>query len=362
MSPYVTQVGLPIKRPMHCLLRDTGPKMLDLIEQFLSFKIHNRGRSPRTVQIYRLALVRLDEFLTESNLTYDRAGHDDLLLFTGLWLHRRGLKDPTSRRTHIAAVREFYKWATTRKLLPSNPALSIPYPKIGRRLPAVMSLAGAEKLMWAPDFSTFEGVRDGAILSVLIGCGPRVSGLVGLNESDLQPTTIEGRPRLVIKTLEKGNKERLLPVPEQAELLLRLYLEHPALAEIDRLLPDGDQVLFVSLRNRTVQPHEYRGEARRLRRGAVLAMVKKYGEQVGIPEEQLHPHAMRHLFGTELAESDVDLNMRQDLMGHADPKTTKIYTHLAIRKATREMDRANPLAKMRTPASDLLERLKGLAK
>ena len=121
----------------------------------------------------------------------------------------------------------------------------------------------------------------------------------------------------------------------------------------------GDQVLFVSTRNRTVPPHEYHGERRRLRRQAVVAMVKRHGK--GIPEEQLHPHALRHLYGTELREDDVDLITRQRLMGHADPKTTAIYDHLAMRKVTRDVDRANPLAKIRTPASDLLKQLKGEA-
>lgn len=334
--------------------------MFDLIDRFLEFKLHNLGRSARTIQIYRLALTRLAEFLEESRLRADEATHDDLVLFTGLWLHRRGLKDPLARRPHIAAVREFYKWLEQRGLVKASPAAAVPYPETGRRMPNVMTLASAEKLMWAPDFSTFDGVRDGAILSVLIGCGLRVSGLCGLNESAIVRSEIEGRQRMILKVREKGGKERLLPVPEQADLLLRLYLEHPALAEIDRELPGDDRVLFVSLRNRTVPSHEYRGEARRLRRNGVLELVKKYGDQAGIPEGQLHPHAIRHLFGTELIEEDVNVLTAQKLLGHADPKTTGIYTHTALRKLTREVDRANPLAKIRTPASDLLQRLKGM--
>ena len=334
--------------------------MQSLIDQFLDFKRHNKGRSERTVQIYRLALTRLSEFLQEAGKRAEEATHDDLVLFTGLWLHRRGLRDPLARRPHIAAVREFYRWMVSRQLLPASPAADVPYPDSGRKMPSVMTLASAEKLMWAPDFSAFEGVRDGAILSVLIGCGLRVSGLCALNEADIIRTTIDGRQRMIIKVLEKGRKERMQPVPEQADLLLRIYLDHPALTEIDRVLPDGDKVLFISLRNRTVPEHLYRGENRRLRRNAVLELVKKYGDRVGIPENQLHPHAIRHLFGTELIEEDVNILTAQKLMGHADPKTTGIYTHTALRKLTREVDRANPLAKIRTPASDLLQRLKGM--
>lgn len=334
--------------------------MDELVEKFLSFKLHNMGRSGRTVEVYRLALNRLGDFLEETNLDWAAAKHDDLVLFTGVWLHRKGLKDPLSRRPHISAVREFYKWAKQTGLLPSSPAEHVPYPDAGRRLPSVMTMASAEKLMWAPDFATFEGVRDGAIIAVLIGCGLRVSGLVNLNESHVITEAIEGRPRLVLKVREKGNRERKMPVPEQADLLLRLYMEHPALAEIDRTLLDGDKVLFVNTRNRSVPEHEHIGEARRLSRRSVREMIQKYGKLVGIPEDTLHPHAMRHLFGTELAEDDVDLLVRQKLMGHQNASTTEIYTHLALRKLTRVTDKANPLAKMRTPASDLLARLKGM--
>lgn len=334
--------------------------MDELIEKFLAFKLHNMGRSPRTVEVYRLALDRLGEFLEETGQAWNAAKHDDLVLFTGVWLHRKGLKDPFSRRPHVSAVREFYKWAKQTGLLASSPAEYVPYPDGGRRLPDVMTMASAEKLMWAPDFATFEGVRDAAIISVLIGCGLRVSGLVGLNESHIITEAIEGRPRLVLKVREKGGRDRKMPVPEQVDLLLRLYMEHPALAEIDRTLPSGDKVLFVNTRNRTVPEHEHIGEARRMRRAAVREIIQKYGKQQGIPENQLHPHAIRHLFGTELAEEDVDLLVRQKLMGHANAKTTEIYTHLALRKLTRASDKANPLSKMRTPASDLLARLKAM--
>jgi site-specific recombinase XerD len=332
--------------------------MDDLIEQWLGFMRHNRGRSERTIQVYRLALNRLEEFLVEIKRDWQAATHDDLLIFTGIWLHRKGLKDPLSRRPMVSAVREFYRWAAVRGLLGNSPAAAIPYPRAGRKLPRVMTLASAEKLMWAPDFGSFEGVRDGAIMAVLIGCGFRVSGLANLNESSIQREVIDKQPRLVIQVTEKGNKQRRIPVPEQAALLLGIYLEHPELKDIDRLLPDGDQVLFVSIRNRTIPAHEYRGEARRLRRGSVLAMIKKHGKLQGIPDDQLHPHAMRHLYGTELREEEIDLVTRQRLMGHADPKSTEIYDHTAMRKVTRDVDRANPLAKIRTPASDLLRQLK----
>lgn len=319
---------------------------------FLEWKEINQNRSARTVQVYGLALRRLGEFLAGRD--YLAASEDDLLLFTGKWLYDQGLRDPLSRRTHVAAVREFYRWLKGRGAIKASPAEMVPHPRVGRRLPQVMALGHAEQLMWAPDFSTLMGVRDAAMMALLMGCGLRVSGLVGLNESNVVPMVIEGRPRLMLRTREKGDKDRQLPIPYQADLLLRVYLEHPELAAIDRTLESGDKVLFVSTRNRGVPDHEYRGEARRLRRKGVLRMVQAYAAKVGIPASVAHPHALRHMFGTELAEDDVPTVTAARLMGHDDAKNTAIYQHLATRKLTRVIDKSNPLAKMKTPVGDLL--------
>lgn len=328
--------------------------MSDYIADFLTFKQHNQGRSARTIGAYGDVLLRLQGFLGGREIITATA--DELEMFCGPWLHKQGVL-AIARRPYIAAIREFFKWALHGKRIHDNPGAQLTYPKSGRKLPRSMSLTSAERLMWGPDFSTFMGVRDAAILSVLIGCGLRISGLTGLNQGNLIHVEHAGQVRMVIKVREKGDKERLLPVPREAELVLRLYLEHPDLKEIDRTLPDGDQVLFVSLANRNIEPHAYIGEARRLSDRSIRDMIRKYGEAAGIPVAQLHPHAMRHLFGTELAEADVDLLVRQDLMGHEDAKHTKIYTHLATRKKLEEVDRGGPLAKMKSPVSELLARL-----
>jgi site-specific recombinase XerD len=331
--------------------------MNDLIESFLEFKQHNAGRSERTVQAYRLALSRLVEFFAQRDPLL--ATHDELVVFSGIWLHKRGLTDPLSRRPHVAAIREFFRWLLDNKHIRGNPAEGLPYPKSGRKIPRVMTLKSAEKLMWAPDFNTFEGVRDGAMLALLVGCGLRASGLVSLNVSNVIEDEVDGKARLILKVTEKGNKERRIPVPPEADMLLRLYMALEDLKVINRLLANGDLVLFVSKKNRTCTIDEYRGEKRRLNRRAVLEMIAKYGRRAGIPADQLHPHAMRHLFGTELIEENVNMLNAQALMGHEDASSTKIYTHIAMRSLTREIDRANPLAKMNTPVTDLLKQLKG---
>ncbi|MDP1671913.1 MAG: tyrosine-type recombinase/integrase, partial [Burkholderiales bacterium] len=310
-----------------------------LIEQFLEFKRRNRGRALRTVQIYRLALEQLQEYMRGKDLL--DADQDDLVGFTGPWLAKRNVL-ANSRRPYVAAVRQFYQWLFNQQLLDRNPSHGVPYPRTGSKLPRVISLANIERLISAPDLHTFVGVRDCAMIALLAGCGLRVSGLVNLNAGHVLTQKVDGRDRMFIRVREKGDKERLVPVPAEADLQLRVYMEHPMLKTIDRMLPDGDQVLFVSTRNRTASARETRGERLRLTRQSVLKMIAKYGRPLGIPDDQLHPHAMRHLYGTEMAEHDVHLLVQQQLMGHADPKSTQIYTLIAMRKLVREVDRANP--------------------
>lgn len=326
-----------------------------LIQKFIDWKRHNKNVSLRTVEAYTAALVRFDGFLEGRDLLL--ATVDDTNLFGGLWLHKQGVA-AVSRRPYIAAVREFFKWAASAGLVRTDPAAGLVYPKTGRKLPAMMTLDSAEALMWAPDFSTFTGVRDSAILSLLLGCGLRRDGVARLNVSSLVEQRHKGDSRYSLKVLEKGEKERIMPVPREVDMVLRLYLEHEYLATVDRTLPDGDQVLFISTRNMMVPAHEYIGEQRRMAPKAIWEIVRKHGKKAGLPAAQLHPHAMRHLYGTELLESDVDILVRQELMGHADVKSTAIYTHLAMRKKTAEADRANPFTKIRTPVGDLISKLK----
>lgn len=144
-------------------------------------------------------------------------------------------------------------------------------------------------------------------------------------------------------------------------MLLRVYLGHEELADIDRAINGrggrDDRVLFVSVRSTRLAAHEHVGEGRRLTRKAIQDVISRYGNRLGIPKGELHPHALRHLFGTELLEDDTNMLSIQELMGHADPKSTSIYTQLAMRKKMAAVDKAAPLAKMKTPVSELLKRL-----
>lgn len=338
----------------------TDVKLADdqVIDAWLEYMEANRGRTKRTVEAYRSALMRLREFLAGKPLVDAEAM--ELEVFCGLWLHKKGVV-ARSRKPYISAVKGFYAWLKASGNIQGNAAKELVHPMTGLPLPRTITLANAEKLMWSPDMGTFIGIRDATILSLLIGCGLRVSGLTGLNDSCLQTVVIEGQQRLTLRTLEKGGKERVMPVPREAAALLQVYLGHEELASIDRSFKgsDGrtDKVLFVSVRSTKLPAHEHVGENRRLTRRAIYDLLRRHGRNAGVPDRELHPHAMRHLFGTELQEEDVPTLTMSELMGHADPKSTSIYAQLAMRKKMATVDRAAPLSKMRTPVSELLKRL-----
>ena len=117
-----------------------------------------------------------------------------------------------------------------------------------------------------------------------------------------------------------------------------------------------DKVLFVNMVNSFVPAHERRGEALRMNRHSVWRMIQAYGEKVGVPEEERHPHAFRHLFGVELAEDEVELLTRATMMGHKDPKSTQIYTAMTLRRKAKVIDGSGPMGKIKSPMGDLLKR------
>lgn len=330
---------------------------MELINKWLEYKTINQGRSSSTAAKYRPYLEKLLVFCKENNLQLLEVSTDDLDIFTGVYLFKQMDIGPRTRRTVVAAVRGFYSWCLKKGLIHTDPAAGVPYPKAPNKIPVAFPLDCAERLIWAPDLTEFMGVRDAVILSLLMGCGLRVSGLVRLNESDLLWSSDAGREQLSIRTHEKGDKERLVPAPDEVRLLVRAYLGHDYLSKVNRDLEAGDRVLFISTRNRHRMSCDLYGEALRLGRKSVNKIIVKYGEKLNIPREYLHPHALRHLYGAELTEDDVDVLDRMALMGQSDVKSAEIYSHIAQRKLRRIVTRSNPLTKMHTPVSDLSKKL-----
>lgn len=327
-----------------------------LISQFGLFLEQNEGRSPRTSTKYTGYIKQLLVFLEDKQLTLGQVKTETLEEFSGIYLHQRGMR-PRSRRSVVAAVKKFYKWLRRRKVLKSDPSLNLSYPSAGKALPVPIEPHNYEKLIMAPGMNTLIGRRDTAIIALMGGCGLRVSGIASMNESNLIFYQDQGKERLAVRVREKGDKERIVPAPDECWALVRAYLGSPELDDIDRTLSDGDQVLFVSTMNRNVPPAEYHGEKRRLARGSMWEMIRKYGKRLGIPDKELRPHAMRHMYGTQLAEHGVDPRDRQALMGHADISSTMIYTHLAKNRLAGIIHKQGPFKNIKTPVSSLIQQL-----
>lgn len=333
-----------------------------LVAHWLDWLQHNRGRSPRTAGKYGGYLDQLatwcetppvDPRMQPSMSNPLELTARDLDLYCGLYAHSRGLT-PRSRRPLVSAVRGFYAWAKSTRALEEDPSADLAYPKFGRPLPNALTLPEGERMLMAYDIETFVGLRNAAMIAVLLGCGVRVSGLVAMNDSSLLWDRDEdGVEQLTLKVTEKGKKDRLVPVPEEVALLIRAYLGHVDLGAIDRNI-DGDRVLWVSTQNSTCGPHEYHGERRRIGIRSVWEMLDRAGEKAKVPKGHRNPHAFRHLYGTELTEDSVPTLEIQGLMGHVNANDTAIYTRLAQRKLRAQVERANPLAKMRAPLLDSL--------
>ena len=324
-----------------------------VLDQYLEYLEVTKGRSPATVSGYQAHLKCLATYLEDSGKRLVAATAEDLEAFTGLHLHKRGVS-ARSRRPAIAAVRGFYAWLFRGGLTRTNLAQHLAYPAMGRKLPDAMPLKAVEAMLLQTDLDTFRGVRDAAIISLLAGCGLRVSGLVALNERSLS-TEVDGKGGEVqlVRVTEKGGSDRIVPVPLEAWTMVRAYLGHPDLDKIDRSLPNGDKVLFCNTRHPRKRDFDNCGESRRLSVWGVRRLVMKYGHLANVPEQYCHPHALRHLYATELVESDTNLAVVQQLMGHKSIESSKVYIHLAVRRLRDAVDQGNPLAKIQTPTSGI---------
>ena len=215
----------------------------------------------------------------------------------------------TSINRRVSTLRRFYRLQAELGSVRSDPTLQVRAPRAPRRLPKSLSEAQVESLLAAPDPDQPRGLRDRAMLEVLYATGLRVSELVGLRLS--QVSLDMG----AVRVIGKGNKERLVPLGEQAIGALRRYLDEarPTLAQGGK----PSDAVFLTARLRP------------LTRQAFWQLIKRRALQAGIDPATVSPHTMRHAFATHLLNHGADLRVVQLLLGHADITTTTIYTHVA---------------------------------
>lgn len=205
----------------------------------------------------------------------------------------------------LSSLHSFYKWMIMEGEMTDNPSDAIEAPKLGRYLPAVLSVEEVDRLIASVDLDSAFGKRDRAMLETLYGLGLRVSELVSLRISSIW--TEQG----FVSVIGKGDKQRLVPLGGMARDAIRDYLEVRGPAA-DR---ESSDILFLNRFGRA------------LTRIAVFKMIKAYSMKAGISKE-ISPHTLRHSFATHLIENGADLRAVQEMLGHESILTTEIYTHI----------------------------------
>lgn len=205
----------------------------------------------------------------------------------------------------LSSLHSFYKWMIMEGEMTDNPSDAIEAPKLGKYLPAVLSVEEVDRLIAAVDLDSAFGKRDRAMLETLYGLGLRVSELVSLRISSIW--TEQG----FVSVIGKGDKQRLVPLGGMARDAIRDYLEVRGPAA-DR---ESSDILFLNRFGRA------------LTRVAVFKMIKAYAMKAGISKE-ISPHTLRHSFATHLIENGADLRAVQEMLGHESIITTEIYTHI----------------------------------
>jgi integrase/recombinase XerD len=284
----------------------TTPETLDpVISRFLDAVWMERGLSSNTLAAYRADLVALSRWLALRHTELSHTARSDLLAFIAARVEAGARPRSTARQ--LSSFRRFFRFLVREGLVREDPTAQIAMPRIGRSLPKSMSEPEVESLLAAPTVTDPLGHRDRAMLEVLYATGLRVSELVSLKVT--QVNVQQG----VVRVLGKGNRERLIPLGEEAVSWLQAFMAGPR-GEI--LLDRNTDSLFPTRR----------GD--RMTRQAFWHIIKRYARKAGV-DRALSPHTLRHAFATHLLNHGADLRVVQMLLGHSDLSTTQIYTHVA---------------------------------
>ncbi|CAI1631509.1 Tyrosine recombinase XerD [Serratia quinivorans] len=292
-----------------------------LIEQFLDALWLERNLAENTLASYRLDLHALGAWLNQKNTSLLQAQALDLQAFLADRVEG-GYKATSSARL-LSAMRRLFQYLYRENMRSDDPTALLASPKLPQRLPKDLSEAQVDALLKAPCVDQPLELRDKAMLEVLYATGLRVSELVGLTISDV--SLRQG----VVRVIGKGNKERLVPLGEEAVYWIENYLEHGRPWMVNGQALD---VLFPS--NRSQQ----------MTRQTFWHRIKHYAILAGIDSERLSPHVLRHAFATHLLNHGADLRVVQMLLGHSDLSTTQIYTHVATERLKQLHQQHHPRA------------------
>ncbi|MBC7292535.1 MAG: site-specific tyrosine recombinase XerD [Thermoleophilia bacterium] len=281
-----------------------------------------RGLSERTIESYHRDLVQFARFLAAQGTSLPDASAEQVRRFLaeGVWRN-------ATRARKVAAIRSFFRFRVLAGVAVTDPTRSLTSPRRETNLPLTLSVEEVERLLEAPDTSP-AGLRDRAALEVLYGAGLRASELLALRPSDVDLEVG------FVRTVGKGDKERVVPLGRKAVAAVRAYLERgrPRLGRPGQLKAPE---LFINARGK------------RLSRQGLHQLIKRYARKVGLSPD-ISAHTLRHSFATHLLEGGADLRAVQEMLGHADLSTTQIYTHVTGSRLHDVYREAHPRARAET--------------
>lgn len=286
-----------------------------LVERFLQYLAVERGASAHTLRSYRSDFAQFTAFLARRGIRRLEMTDSRVIRAYLAWLHTRGLSRSSIARK-LAALRSGFRFLTRRGYLSRNPAREAGKLSLPKRLPSFLPIDEAWELLESPLPDTVRGKRDRAILELFYATGLRVAELCRLDQPDLD------RSQGTVRVIGKGNKERIVPVGDQALCALDAYLA------VGRA---GDGPLF-----------QNRGGGRLTVR-SVHRIVRARAKGAGIPRP-VTPHTLRHTFATHMLDQGADLRLIQELLGHSRLSSTQKYTHVSAERLMKVYDAAHPRA------------------
>jgi integrase/recombinase XerD len=273
------------------------------LDAYLDHLKVERGLSPLTVEAYAHDLGTFAAYLGEEGIA---VGDADLTAVAGYLLSLSDAgQSARSQARRLSSLRGFFRYLVAERHVSRDPTELVDGPRLGRRLPGVLTVEEVARLLEAPPTGTPRGVRDRAMLQTMYAAGLRVSELCGLELGDVN---LEAG---FVAAFGKGRKRRVVPLGEVARDAIEAYLGQVR----GRWAAEGERRLFVT--------HRGRGMTRQ----GFWKLIKRYAAGAGITKA-LSPHKLRHSFATHLLLGGADLRAVQTMLGHADIATTQIYTHV----------------------------------
>ena len=264
-----------------------------LLKDYRNYLKIERAMSPNTVASYCSDVSKFLDAVKLEEADYDRVVQ---------YLQSCRSMSKRSQARLLSSLRSFFGWCVMEKIIEDNPCDMVDSPKLGRYLPDVLSVEEVVSIIESADSSTWQGLRDRAVLELLYGCGLRVSEAVSMKISCIYFD--DGFVRVV----GKGDKERLVPIGAMAADAVRIYLDvRPLPADAE-----SDDILFLNRFGRAVS------------RQTIFKMIKRQALIAGVKAD-ISPHTFRHSFATHLVENGADLRVVQEMLGHSDISTTMMY-------------------------------------